>query len=261
MTEVPPGNSVPQIPLRRGHDDQWTVRGAAVTALGVIGAGQLLGLILVQLYVGWSQDWSRAFDFGASGRLPHATQQALLVWIQLIVTAIELGLVWWIAGQGGRDRWRALGLHPARIGFGGWAGAIATVFGVKIAATLLVTGVSNVDPKQDLAPFIDLARNNQVWLGFVAAAIAAALIEELVFRGILSRTLEATWLGFWGGAALSSGLFAVIHFQYGPGGQFVVFALGVTFSWLRARSGSLWPAIAGHAVNNAVALLAMKALV
>ena len=61
-------------------------------------------------------------------------------------------------------------------------------------------------------------------------------------------------------AALSSAAFAALHMQYGIGGQFVIFAIGLTLSWIRMRSGSLWPAIVCHALNNAVALVAMKAI-
>jgi membrane protease YdiL (CAAX protease family) len=48
--------------------------------------------------------------------------------------------------------------------------------------------------------------------------------------------------------------------QYGPAGQFVIFAVGMTLAWIRSWSRSLWPAVVCHSLNNAIALLAMKAI-
>jgi membrane protease YdiL (CAAX protease family) len=89
----------------------------------------------------------------------------------------------------------------------------------------------------------------------------AGLTEELLFRGVLSRTLEGTVIGFWAGAGLASAAFALLHLQYGVDGQIVIFAVGMAFAWIRAWSGSVWPAVAVHALNNALALLIMRAMV
>jgi membrane protease YdiL (CAAX protease family) len=77
---------------------------------------------------------------------------------------------------------------------------------------------------------------------------------------VLSRTLEGTRLGFWRGAVVSSAAFALLHLQYGAGGQIVIFAIGMTLAWIRSRSGSLWPSIVCHSVNNAAALFVMRAI-
>jgi membrane protease YdiL (CAAX protease family) len=238
--------------------DNWTVSSAIGTALLTFGGIQVLGLVLVQLYVGLVHGWTEAGDI--EGKLPQSTRQYFVVVTQLVLTALQLALVWWIAGRAGRDRIRALCLYWVPLGIAGWMRAIGIVLGVKIAATMLAANVTAVNPREELAPFIALTQDNVLWLGFVVAAIMAAVNEELIFRAILSRTLERTALGFWGGAAITSAAFAMLHVQYGLGGQFVVFALGMAFSWLRAESGSVWPGIGTHALNNAIALVAMKAV-
>lgn len=259
MNEPPSATSVPSIPARGEPSGDWTVSAAVGTALLVFGGSQVLGLFLVQLYVGFAEGWSSVTDVDASRTLPQATRQYIVVTIQLLLSALQLALVWWIAGRGGRDRVRALCLQWAPIGIMGWMRAIGIVLGIKIAATMLIANFTTVNPREELSPFIALTRDNILWLGFVVAALMAAVNEELIFRSILSRTLERTALGFWGGAALTSAAFALMHVQYGFGGQFVVFALGMAFSWLRAESGSVWPGIGTHALNNAIALIAMKA--
>ena len=105
---------------------------------------------------------------------------------------------------------------------------------------------------------IERAKDNGLWLAFLVAGVVGAVVEEFVFRGILSRSLEATRLGLWGGAVTASAIFAVVHLQYGIAGQLVVFVLGMAFALLRATSGSIWPGVVTHALNNAVALVAMK---
>jgi membrane protease YdiL (CAAX protease family) len=129
-----------------------------------------------------------------------------------------------------------------------------------LLATAVALGIAPTNFSRELGPFIMLVRHPFAWLLFFVAVVVAGLIEELLFRGVLSRTLEGTWLGFWGGAAIASAAFALLHLQYGPGGQIVVFAIGMTLAWIRSRSGSLWPSIVCHSVNNATALFAMRAM-
>ncbi|HEU4384646.1 MAG TPA: type II CAAX endopeptidase family protein [Anaeromyxobacteraceae bacterium] len=83
----------------------------------------------------------------------------------------------------------------------------------------------------------------------LAASLLAPLCEEAAFRGYLQgalltrrRPAAAIWLG-----AL---LFALMHLD--PVRFPAVLALGALFGWLAWRAGSLWPAVAAHAANNAI---------
>ncbi|MFM9942940.1 MAG: lysostaphin resistance A-like protein [Hyphomicrobiaceae bacterium] len=265
MTEQPMSGSVPSVPLPSpGDAAPWTVWRALLASVLIFGGGQLLALALLQGAICWMQGWDAMLDAGASEKLGHKTQQWLVVGIQLVVTLVELALAWRIAGWGGRNRFAAINLLPVRFSGGDWVKAIALVLGVKLAVSVVVVPLSGGrggSVAQDMAPFLEIARDARLWLCFLAAAILAGLIEEIVFRGILSRTLESTALGFWGGATLASAIFAVMHLQYGLVGQIVVFAMGLTFSWLRASTGSIWPGVVTHALNNALALLIMKIMV
>lgn len=81
----------------------------------------------------------------------------------------------------------------------------------------------------------------------VGVALLAPLGEELVFRGYLHRVLGAR-MGVARSLWITSVLFAVIHFN--PASVLALLALGVVFAVLRARSGSIWPAVLAHAVQN-----------
>ena len=260
MSGLPATGSVPQIPLPAASDGSWTLLGAVVCALFVLGVSQLLALGFVQIWLGWGDGPGPWLDPAAAAKLPVSRQQWMFIVVQVAAQLVELALLWWIAGRRGQDRRAALGLAPVRLSAMGWARLILLLFAVKTGATLTAAATLSINPAEELGPFVEMAKVRHVWIGLLFAVVLAAVTEELVFRGILSRTLEATRLGFWGGAALANIVFAVVHLQYGLGGQLVVFAIGLTLSWIRRQTGSLWPCMVCHAANNAVALLAMKAV-
>ena len=93
---------------------------------------------------------------------------------------------------------------------------------------------------------------------FVLLVLLAGLIapfgEELLFRGVLF-----TWLRRWGfvlAAILSALVFGLAH------GFNVVFpaavVLGLLCAFLYEKSGSIWPAVAAHAVNNTFIFLTIR---
>lgn len=87
---------------------------------------------------------------------------------------------------------------------------------------------------------------------FILAVVIAPLFEELFFRGFLFRGLANSW-GWVLGAAASSAAFGVAHAQltiFVP-----LFALGFALAWVYKRTGSLWTAIAFHALFNAISVV------
>jgi membrane protease YdiL (CAAX protease family) len=96
------------------------------------------------------------------------------------------------------------------------------------------------------------------------ASVAAPLIEETMFRGVLYRHLrEASArfgpvLSFFASGILVSFVFAVIH----PQGIFavpVLMALAFGFAMAREWRGTLVPAMVGHALNNGILTLLLAA--
>ncbi len=252
MSELQPQGSVPEIPLPASRIGDWTVSGALAFTIFVVGVSQAAGIFLLGAVV------------GITGPLPGATtafggSPLAFVAVQIAVQAAQLALAWLLAGRDTAERIDALDLRMARgLRLRHWIGFVALLFVVKSVATIVAAGISSASPRDDLEAFRVLVEDPGVRLAFLFTVVMAGLTEELVFRGVLSRTLETTRLGFWAGAAVASFLFAAVHLQYGIAGQFVVFAIGMTLSWVRARAASLWPAVVCHSVNNALALLALQ---
>ncbi|MDR0965361.1 MAG: CPBP family intramembrane metalloprotease [Myxococcales bacterium] len=86
----------------------------------------------------------------------------------------------------------------------------------------------------------------------LAICLAAPLFEEFAFRGVLQPRLAAHLTPRW--AILAAALcFAAIHFNLAGLGAIV--ELGLVLGLLAYWSGSLWPAIAAHAIHNIVTLI------
>jgi membrane protease YdiL (CAAX protease family) len=96
----------------------------------------------------------------------------------------------------------------------------------------------------------------------VFAVIAAPALEEFVFRGLLFRSI-ADRNGFWPGALISAVAFGAFHLLT-PGDGLDVLALGIThvgtgigLAWIYWRRRNLLASIAGHAVFNLIAVVAI----
>ncbi|GAA2687574.1 MULTISPECIES: CPBP family intramembrane glutamic endopeptidase [Actinosynnema] len=97
-------------------------------------------------------------------------------------------------------------------------------------------------------------------LSFVVSLLAGALLtplgEELLFRGVVANALGR--YGWWAGVPLSSAVFALAH------GINVIlpvaFLVGVLSAVLLRRTGSIWPSVLVHAVNNGLGVVAAAVL-
>lgn len=86
-------------------------------------------------------------------------------------------------------------------------------------------------------------------LGVTGAAIAAPVVEEWYFRGLLLRRWTTKW-GVTSGVIGSSLVFAVLHVDVVG-----AFVFGVAMCALFARYRSLWPAVVVHVANNVLVVL------
>ena len=82
----------------------------------------------------------------------------------------------------------------------------------------------------------------------------AGLFEELVFRGLLWRLLlrSASPVAVWLATSL---LFAVYHMD--PVQSLALIPTALALGWLRLRTGSLWPCVTVHMLNNGLGVLAV----
>jgi membrane protease YdiL (CAAX protease family) len=87
----------------------------------------------------------------------------------------------------------------------------------------------------------------------VALSIVPGLCEELLFRGYLQAGLTHHLRGRVAGIVASAVLFALFHLD--PWRFVGVVGLGLYVAWLRDETGSLLPAMAAHAVSNALSIV------
>lgn len=91
--------------------------------------------------------------------------------------------------------------------------------------------------------------------------MSAGFCEELIFRGYLIWAFQPVF-GLWGSAAFSVVVFAAAHAYQGARGVLATGAVGTALTLVVLISGSLWPAIALHALTDigegVVAWLALR---
>lgn len=108
--------------------------------------------------------------------------------------------------------------------------------------------------EQGMGRFVAVETGLDVAMLFLAAVVIAALCEEMLFRGLILQLIRRR--AGWGQAIVwSAALFAIYHLN--PIVLLPVTLVGAYLGLLVWRSGSLYPAIAAHALNNGLALFGL----
>jgi membrane protease YdiL (CAAX protease family) len=138
-----------------------------------------------------------------------------------------------------------------------WLGAGIGLAGILAGAGLQSLTKTVLPPR--LVEAFDVGRvlMKSGWSRVVLIAVASllpAFCEELAFRGGLQSALVGRRSPA-RAVALSALVFAAFHLDpiRFPG----VLLLGVAFGWLAWRTGSIWPSMVAHAVNNGAAVLGL----
>jgi len=175
--------------------------------------------------------------------------QALLA---LTLTVIAVGVASsWKSGQI-RQALRRLGLgkyKPSMIGI-----ALAAWFGYFVAAAIFSALV--LHPEQDdISGELGVGDQN-VLVAVIAVAligIAAPFSEELFFRGFFFGGLRGRW-SLWPAAIVAGLIFGLVHAPTGITTVIPLAGLGILLCWLYDYTGSLWPCVMVHVINNGLAL-------
>ncbi|WIB60204.1 type II CAAX endopeptidase family protein [Curtobacterium sp. MCLR17_007] len=129
---------------------------------------------------------------------------------------------------------------------------VAFVIGLGVVALNVAISsiVAAATPAQDVQTDYRSAATSGV-LGFLAAILLGAVLtpigEEFFFRGVVHNLL--TRYGAWVATLVSAAVFGLTH-----GVNLatpVAFIVGVSAALLIRRTGSVWPGVVVHAVNNA----------
>jgi uncharacterized protein len=95
-------------------------------------------------------------------------------------------------------------------------------------------------------------------LSALLTTVIAPICEETLFRGYVFAALSK-WRGWLPAAAITGVLFGGVHAGSAPAADLVPLAvLGFALCWLYRRTGSLYPCIATHSLNNSLAFGALE---
>jgi uncharacterized protein len=246
MTRPPSASPPPPPHPTRGGDPMGrpptpvTVAEALLLTAWLVVGQLLFGGIAVALGI-------TDFSGDAAGRI-------VLVAVQAAVLATVLA---WLAARGNLTT-VAVPRRPPRagdlgLGVGVGIGAFATLVLVLGTAMRLL---GDVEPPRQQALDDAAAGGVDALLAVVLAVLLAPILEEVVFRGALHGALRDR-VGVWPAAALSSGVFALIHLEIvasSPPFLVQLFVLGLVFVWLYERTGNLVAPTVAHLVFNAISI-------
>ncbi len=213
------------------EDTPW----GAGTALIVIGVSYLLAYLLGDLL---------------RAQLQAGAPAHLVIALVTTVVGPLLALTLFLLALGrSPTAWSVLGWQRTREGMRFGLTVLLLLLPVVLITTILSQSLfGHRDEINPIIPELMATRDPRMLLLLTAATtLAAPVIEETLFRGLLFRALHAR-LPFWS-AALSSGvLFALLHHQVAA--LLPITLLGVILALLARRTHSLLASVGAHAGYN-----------
>jgi membrane protease YdiL (CAAX protease family) len=209
--------------------------------------GVLIGLA-IPLVLGVVAGVGVAIGGGDAGNLPSGVLIALtfLQDIGFIIAAL------FVARMARRPLARDFGLVRTKL----WraAGIVLAVYVAFYVFAGIWSQLLNIDEKSDLPDELGADGSTAALIAvLVLVCVMAPVAEEFLFRGLLFTSIRAS-AGLWPAAIITGIVFGAIHAGSSPAGLLVPLAvLGVGLCLIYAWTRSLYPCVALHAINNAIA--------
>jgi membrane protease YdiL (CAAX protease family) len=157
------------------------------------------------------------------------------------------------------SRARQPGLRP-RVGLG--KGVLAALFGLLVLLPVVLAQLNagriiwswfHARGEPPLHPtLVSLQQGGLSPLALVellvGAIVAAPIVEELFFRGVLLQALYHHLRHKWVAIAVAGLAFGVLHGQ--PQDKLPMVTMGVLLGYMRVRTGALWPCMVVHLLFN-----------
>ena len=190
-----------------------------------------------------------------AAQLAGRHEEAMTTWLSVHLLGVAvIGAVWFFGIKKFNAPWSILGLRPAA--------------GPRLRTVLLTAGalIASLAASGIYGALVDLVDSdflsppdvsNIVFPGaaalltFQALAVATPVVEEVFFRGFVFAGLVPR-LGMGWATVASAVVFSLFHVD--PAVYIPIFVTGLLLAWLYQQTGSLWPSIAAHAGQNALAL-------
>ncbi len=164
----------------------------------------------------------------------------------LVLAGLSIGVL-----KAGTPVWPRLGLQSVRVSWvlrTGLTGGL-TLFVAVVATGLLINYFYPVTWQSQ--PLIQAIKNisgpGELLVALLIGVVLAPLGEEIFFRGLLFTRLRDRF-GLYIALALSSLLFAVVHFDLARLMPLAVGGFGL--AWIYQKTRSLYPAVVAHGVWN-----------
>lgn len=225
------------------------------TAFGLLILGQLLLQASVLVFVAITMV-ARGLEYGPALRMVTSDPLPLgAAQLAALGAVTALGVWLWTPGE---ETNAALGFVPTRVRYA----LVASILGLSLQLPMveLTTLIARALPMFAHSPETDaaitaLTRVSSPLRAFTVPftfVVIAPVTEELLFRGLILRSLNARY-GSTPAILLSALMFGAFHFD--P--QALVFAslVGLLLGWIALRTRSTMPSIALHAGFNAVPVL------
>jgi len=156
------------------------------------------------------------------------------------------------AQLGGRalGAWQ-LGLRPTRLSRAVWL--VLLLLLAFLVLNVIWSAVFHTGKEKLLEQLGTRQSTVLLLLSAVLTCVIAPVSEEVLFRGYVFSALR-NWRGTWPAAVITGGTFGAVHLGSAPTVDLVpLAALGFGLCLLYRATGSLYPCIAAHSLNNSLA--------
>jgi sodium transport system permease protein len=164
----------------------------------------------------------------------------------LVATASSYAVTALLVLGAARGTGTALGLSRPRLRF-----VVAALLVGVTAWYVDLRIVTWLQPPGKTEHLEQLVERSTIAASLLAIAVLPAICEELVFRGLVARTLATYSVA--AGIVGSAVLFSLYHLL--PIQMVATFPLGLALGVLALRSGSIVPGMIAHLLNNATVIL------
>lgn len=210
-------------------------------------AGIVGSLIAVLFLVALGVDALEPVPFSIVFMAQTGTSFAVVVWLS------------WTRGTKSLSADFGLAVRPGQW-WGVPAGMALQVVVALLTAPLIIWVFGDNPPEQSVSEIAGTSQTLIEQLFVIAAiAVAAPIIEEIIYRGMLLSTLRRRF-GAWVSILISAVIFAGIHAVLDPNAVAAVpglFLLGVVLAYTALRTGDLSLPIALHSGVNLLAAIAL----
>lgn len=254
----PESASPPSLP-KTIHRSPWLAMLVVAVVMGAATTLYLLTSVASMLLAFWMVGELSAESAADPEVMSRVMQDRVGIFIAILPPQLSLILVPLAAAfllpEGPR---RGLRLVRGRWPIWVWIAAAAGTPLIGLISSILVSGFATESESLEMFTETFRVHGRSGFLLPIALLIglAPAVCEELLFRGYLQpRLTRLIPPGM--GVILASAMFAVFHLD--PVHVIAVFPLGLWLGFLSYRSGSLFPAMIGHFVNNVLSVVSVMA--